>query len=99
MLSMEEWMDIKDLHRQGHSVREIARLTGHARNTVRAVIKEKAPASYHRKALPSILDPYKGYLAQRYKDCALSAKRLLDEIQPMGYSGSIYPVRRYLATL
>ena len=34
MLSMEDWMDIKDLRRQGHSIREIARICGHPRNHV-----------------------------------------------------------------
>ncbi len=37
MLNMEEWMEVKDLHRQGHSIRQICRLTGYSRNTVRKV--------------------------------------------------------------
>jgi transposase len=35
MLTVEDWMDIKDLHRQVHSIRSIAAQTGYARNTVR----------------------------------------------------------------
>ena len=35
MLTLEAWMEIKVLHQQGHSIRAIAELTGHSRNTVR----------------------------------------------------------------
>jgi len=31
MLKLEAWMDVKDLHRQGHSIRTIAEMTGLAR--------------------------------------------------------------------
>jgi transposase len=99
MLSVEEWMDIKDLHRQGHSVREIAKITGRSRNTVRAALKERAPKTYERRARATKLDPFKSYLSERYNECSLSAVRLIAEIQPMGYSGSVDLVRRYLATL
>lgn len=35
MLNLEGWMKVKDLHRQGHPIRQICRLTGYSRNTVR----------------------------------------------------------------
>jgi len=38
MLNVEDVMDIHELHRAGHSVREISRVTGHSRNTVRRVL-------------------------------------------------------------
>ena len=77
MLSLEEWMDIKDLCRQGHSVREIARITGHSRNTIRAALRERTPKTYHRPHRPTKLDPYKEYLSERYEKCSLSAVRLI----------------------
>ncbi len=49
MLKLEAWMDIKDLHRQGHSIRTIAELTGLARNTVRRVLREQAPHSARQR--------------------------------------------------
>ena len=39
MLKLEEWMDIRTLHREGHSIKEIARQTGRSRNTVRRVLR------------------------------------------------------------
>lgn len=101
MLKLEEWMDIKDLHRQGHSIRAIAQMTGRARNTIRAALRSSAPRSLSRprQERPSCLDPFKPYLEQRFQECALSSVRLLEEIRPMGYTGSVVTVRRYLHTL
>jgi hypothetical protein len=41
MLKWEEQMKIKFLVGRGHSIRETARLTGHARSTVRGVLRGK----------------------------------------------------------
>jgi len=39
LLRLEEWMDIKSLHKEGHSIKAIARHTGRSRNTVRRVLR------------------------------------------------------------
>jgi transposase len=100
MIRLEQWMDIKDLHRQGHSIHAIVRLTGHGRNTVRKVLRQKAPEPFkaprHRK---SILDPFKPYLTKRFQECALSGVRLFEEIQAQGYTGSLDTVQIFLKTL
>jgi len=92
-------MDIKDLHRQGYSIREIARLTGHTRRTVTRKLAEKTPESFTAPARTSQLDPYKPYLENRFRESHLSAVRLLEEIKPMGYTGSVDSVRRFVHTL
>jgi len=99
MLTMEEWMDIRQLNREGHSVRAIARMTGFSRNTVRSVLRNGAPKPYTRKPQASKLDPFKDYLSKRYTECELSAVRLREEIAGMGYTGCINLVQRYLRTL
>lgn len=99
MLKLEAWMDVQDLHRQGHSIRTIAEMTGLARNTVRRVLREQAPQPAKRRARASRLDPYKLYLERRHTECALSAVRLLEEIWAMGYAGGIDVVRRFLHSL
>ena len=48
MLRLEEWMDIKSLHKEGHSIKAIARQTGRSRNTVRRVLRESVPAAFHQ---------------------------------------------------
>ncbi len=99
MLTLEDWMDIKTLHQQGHSLRAIADLTGHSRNTVRKQVRQKRPQPFQKPRRASQLDPFKPYLEERYRECALSAVRLWEEIKPMGYQGSLDVVQRYIKTL
>lgn len=99
MITLEEWMDVKTLHQQGHSIRAIAEQSGHSRNTVRKLLRQKTPPKFHQSQRASKLDPFKPYLQQRYQECALSAVRLLAEIRPMGYSGSLDVVQRFVRTL
>lgn len=89
-------MDVKLLLKQGHSQRAVARLTGYSRNTIAKLAALPGPPP-SRQAAPSKLDPYQLYLQRRFAECPLSAVRLLEEIRPMGYSGSIDLVRRFLA--
>lgn len=99
MKTTEEWLDIHMLRKQGHSIRKIARLTGQSRNTVRSILRQKAPCAYDASGRESKLEEFKVYVKKRYEECALSAVRILEEIKPMGYTGSIWPLRHYLQTL
>lgn len=99
MLKLEAWMDIKDLHRQGHSIRVIAQLTGLARNTVRRALREQVPSAAKTRVRASQLDPFKPYIEGRYAEYALSAVRLLEEIRLMGYTGGVDVLRRFIQTL
>jgi transposase len=99
MLTVEEWMDVKLLANQGFSRREIARRTGYSRNTIAKILRQPAPTPFPKPSRPSKLDPFKPYLQQRLQEGSLSAVRLLDEIRPMGYTGCVHLLRRFLATL
>jgi len=90
-------MDIRALRKEGHSIRAICRLTGYSRNTVRRVLREAGPCAYKAPGRTSCLDPFKAYVKERYESCALSGVRILAEIQPMGYAGSLRTLRRYLS--
>jgi transposase len=92
-------MDIRMLHKEGHSIKAIARQTGRSRNTVRRVLRHAGPAAFQKSQRHSRLDAFKTYVRQRWEECSLSAVRLLAEIQPMGYTGSAVTLRRYLQTL
>jgi transposase len=92
-------MDIRTLHREGHSIKEIARQTGRSRNTIRRVLREAGPKVFHKPVRSSCLDSFKPYLKDRFESCGLSAVRLLPEVQAMGYNGSISTLRRYLHSL
>lgn len=96
MIKWEQWMEIKDLKNQGHSIRAIERMTGHSRKTIRKILKQSQPAAFFKPERGSKLDQFKEYAKKRYEECALSAVRLIQEIRPMGYAGSIQTLRRYL---
>ena len=99
MLSPDQFMDIALLHKEGRSLREIAKLTGHSRNTIRRVIREKVPRAFCTPSRPSKLDPFKDYLRERFLDHGLSAVRLFAEVRAMGFTGSEIIVRRFVHTL
>lgn len=99
MVDQEEWMEVKSLHRDGHSIREIAAITGLARNTVRAVLREPFPKPYPTCGRQSGLDPYKQYLKSRCENGRLPAPKLLEEIRAMGFTGSVDTVQRFIKTL
>lgn len=99
MLHWGEWMDIGLLHREGHKIKAIARMTGRSRNTVRKIVRKKLPRQTPAARRASKLDDYKDYVKERFESCALSAVRLLEEIRPMGYTGSVIVLRRYLRSL
>ena len=99
MIKVDQFMDIHDLHRQRHSIRTIARITGHSRNTVRKVLRGEHDLKCRPSPRPSKLDPFKDYLRQRFEQYRLSAVRLIEEIRPMGYAGSLATLRRFLRTL
>lgn len=90
MIKLEEWVDVVALHRQGLSIRAIARRLGISRNAVRRALRRGGPPVYVRPPRPSKLDPYKDYLLQRLTGFPeLSAAALFDEIKALGYTGGV----------
>jgi len=99
MLSRDQTMDILLLHKTGASIRQIARETGHSRNTVRRTVREGAPRPFRTPQRSSKLDPFKDYLRKRFEEHGLSAVRLTQELRTMGFDGCERLVRRFLAPL
>ena len=57
MLDVENWAEIRRLHRaEGMPIREIARVLGVSRNTVRAAIASAGPPKYERPRAGSVVD-------------------------------------------
>jgi transposase len=96
LISMEEWVDIVALHRQGLSIKAICRQLGVGRNTVRRALRREGPPQYVRAATPSKLDPYKDYLLARLAEFPeLSAAALCEEIRAQGYGGGISILKEF----
>ncbi|HEY3216307.1 MAG TPA: helix-turn-helix domain-containing protein [Candidatus Eisenbacteria bacterium] len=98
MVRQEVWMDVKLMHRQGYSVRRIARMTGMSRVTVRRILSAPAPKGYGpRRPRPSKLDPHvprlEGLLGERPR---ATASWLHRQLVPEGFGGCDELVKRWV---
>jgi transposase len=100
MLTVEERFMLKDWFRKGLSISEIARLSGHDRKTVRALLEEPLlPQRKPRRAKSSKLDAFREYLGKRMAEGVYNARKLCQEIQGQGYEGSESLVRAWVQGL
>ena len=104
MLKVEGRMELAVLRRHGASIRELARLTGHSRNTVRRYLRAGAPAGVRKPAAKRVetLAEFKDYIVGRM--CAASPARipaavLFREIKERGYRGGETRVKQFVRTL
>ena len=96
-------MEIRILRNQGRSLREIARETGLAINTVRKYLAdEEAPAYGPRAPREGKLDPFKAYLTTRVAAARpdwIPATVLAREIREQGYEGCVKLVSCFVRSL
>jgi transposase len=79
---------VRELKRQGLSLRAIARTLDLSRKTVRKDLTVDAfPEMAPRRKRPSILDPHRAYLAQRWQEGCHNGAALFRELQQCGYAG------------
>ena len=109
MLTVEDYGRIRIAHRDGMSIRQIARRFGHSRRKVREVLQESEPRPYtlqQDRPAPR-LGPYKGWIEQILAEdqqaprkqrhtAAKLYRRLRDE---QGYTGGYDQVRRYVGQI
>lgn len=103
MLGEEGYVEIQVLHRQGKSIKGIARELGISRNTVRRYVRaDGAPSFRAPSKRRSKLDPFKDYLQARVAAAHpdwIPARVLFAEIKALGYPGGTTILSDYLATL
>ena len=94
--------DLRTLFAQGLSQRAIARKLRLSRVTVGKCVQAEAYPERHQSqagARRSLLDPYKGYLLQRWQHGCRNSVELYDEITARGFKGSAPLLRKFLAEL
>ena len=83
MLSERSSVDIHALHRQGITISEIARRTGHDRKTIRSYLRGDRVPGIRKLATPDTFEPFTDYVTARLvEDPHLWAVTLLDEAAP-----------------
>ncbi len=106
MLNVDDYLQIRLLHRDGLSIREIAKRLGHGRDTVKKALVEATPRGYTRTrpATCPKLGPFTATIDQILRDDESAPRkqrhttsrifeRLRDE---HGYAGGYDQVRRYV---
>src|SRR3954462_8449912 len=103
MVGAEAALEIRGLHRHGKSIREIARETGVARNTVRRYLRDEAAARYKpRPPRSTKLDPFRDYITERLASTAPEwkpASVLLMELRERGYRGGYPMLKLFVGSL
>ncbi len=97
MLSEEDDVDIHALKRQGMTISEIARRTDHDRKTIRSYLAGDRAPGQRQRADPDPFDAFVGYVTARLtEDPHLWAATLLEELRPLGFTGSYLTLTRHL---
>lgn len=100
MITMEAFMDIHSLHRDGLSQRAIAKKLGIHRNTVKAHLEATGLPQYRKhKRRQSCLDPYKKIIRDYLDQDDYQATWLLDRVRNLGYTGSYETLRDFVRPL
>lgn len=101
MLDVEQWAQIRRMHVvDGVSIKEIARRTGLARNTVRSALRSSRPPGYERGPRPSKLDPFKAEIERLLRsESRIPNTRIRELIEELGYEGGKTILDQYLREL
>ena len=89
MVGVEQWAEIRRMVLvERRSQREVARLTGLARDTVAKAVACEAPPRYARSVSGSKLDPFKEWICEQLQaDPSIQSLRLREMATEFGYRG------------
>jgi transposase len=90
VVGVREWAEIRAMGAvEGLSIKEIARRTGHSRNTIRSALRSAEPPGYGpRPRRPSKLDPFKARIHELLsEDAAVPSQVIRERITEAGYRG------------
>jgi transposase len=97
MINTEVFMDILALHRQGYSMRWIAKKLGIHRNTVKKYITEKKQPHYQmQRKRESILRPFHQVIRDWLGQDNFRATWIFDRLKDLGYTGGYDTVRYFV---
>lgn len=101
MKNLQDWYKVKEMHRNGVSIKKIARDLGMSKNTVKRLIKLDEEPKYKRALIPTKVDDYKDIIRSWYldKEYDFNGTRIYRELCKKGYEGGINPIYRFLTQL
>lgn len=97
MITMEDWVTIRNLNSKGQSIRAIAVLMGISRNTVRGALRRDKPPEYKRKeVINEDVAPFVDFIQESILVKKHRGSRVLADIKSKGYRGSKSAFYRHL---
>ena len=100
MITLEVFMDIHSLRRDGLSIRAIAKKLGIHRQTVKNHLAATSLPRYHKKKhRPSVLDPFRQIIKDYVEQDDYQTTWIFDRLKKMGYVGSYETVRDFVRPL
>ena len=99
MLSLYFQKKILSLYENDHSIKGIHRVTGHSRNTIRKIIKNKKPFTFKSSPRLSKLDKHKSIIKDEFAKGILSREQIFQKITEQGYDGSFSTLSNFLTKL
>lgn len=88
MLNAAEYAAIHILFDRGHSRREISRLVGRNRATIKKVLRLKVPPARKPRTRTVRLDSFRDHLARLLKDGTRTGMQILQSLRELGFTGS-----------
>jgi transposase len=98
VVGVEQWAELRREHFVGgKSIKELARVTGLSRNTIRRALRSDGPPGYRRAPRPSVLEPFKDEIHRLLgEDAKLPGVRVRELLAPLGCTASKTVVDDYL---
>jgi transposase len=97
---VQDWAEVRRLHRDGWTNTAIAEKFGMSRNTVSALVARDRPPRYERSRTGSMLDAFADAIAAMLvEDPRAPATVIRERLQPLGYAGGITILKERLAEL
>jgi transposase len=95
---VQDWAEVRRLHRDGWSKSAIAEKFGMSRNTVSVLVAKDEPPRYARMPAGSMVDPFADAIAAMLdEDPKAPATVIRERLQALGYAGGITILKEHLA--
>ena len=91
--------EVKRLHAEGLSIREIQRRLHYSRRKIRKYLQNEELPAYRPRKKRTILDPYWEYLQKRWEAGCRKGIQLWKEVQSQGYTGTYQSLARRIRPL
>ncbi len=100
MYDVQDWAEVRRLHRDGWTNTDIAEKFGMSRNTVASLIASETPPRYERAPAGSLLDGFADAIAAMLDENPKAPATVIRErLVALGYSGGITILKECLAEL